>query len=74
MHGCNLGVPGNINTTLKQIKAVEGKPMHLTHIQYHSYDNQGDRNFSPCNVCDVQGNLIGEHHGKAWKRHYGEKV
>ncbi len=35
---------------------------------------QGDRNFSPCNVCDVQGNLIGEHHGKAWKRHYGEKV
>ena len=46
VHGCNLGVPGNINTTLKQIKAVEGKPMHLTHIQYHSYDNQGDRNFS----------------------------
>jgi len=35
---------------------------------------KGDRNFSPCNVCDVQGNLIGEHHGKAWKRHYGEKV
>tara|TARA_B100000315_G_C14574725_1_gene587357 strand:+ start:395 stop:2059 length:1665 start_codon:yes stop_codon:yes gene_type:complete len=46
VHGCNLGVPGNINTTLKQIKAVDGKPMHLTHIQYHSYDNKGDKNFS----------------------------
>ena len=46
VHGCNLGVPGNVNTTIKQIKAVEGKPMHLTHIQYHSYDNKGDRKFS----------------------------
>ena len=46
VHGCNLGVPGNVNTTIKQIKAVEGKPMHLTHIQYHSYDNKGDKKFS----------------------------
>ena len=46
VHGCNLGIPGNVNTTLKQISAVEGKPMHLTHIQYHSYDNKGDKNFS----------------------------
>jgi len=46
VHGCNLGVPGNVKTTLKQISAVEGKPMHLTHIQYHSYSNEGDRNFS----------------------------
>ena len=46
VHGCNLGVPGNVNTTIKQISAVEGKPMHLTHIQYHSYDNKGDRKFS----------------------------
>jgi len=46
VHGCNLGVPGNVNTTIKQINAVEGKPMHLTHIQYHSYDNKGDKKFS----------------------------
>mgnify|MGYP001240953129 FL=1 len=46
VHGCNLGVPGNVNTTIKQISAVEGKPMHLTHIQYHSYDNKGDKKFS----------------------------
>jgi|TARA_B100001093_G_C26806879_1_gene1005885 radical SAM protein with 4Fe4S-binding SPASM domain len=31
---------------------------------------KGDRNFSPCNVCDVKGNLIGKTHGEAWERHY----
>ena len=29
--------------------------------------NNGDREFSPCNVCDVHGTLIGEKHSKAWK-------
>jgi len=28
--------------------------------------NKGDRNFSPCNVCDVHGTLIGKKHSKAW--------
>ena len=37
VHGCNLGVPGNLETTLNTIKAVEGMRMHLTHIQFHSY-------------------------------------
>ena len=35
---------------------------------------KGDRNFSPCSVCDVQGDLIGKHHGAAWEKYYGEKV
>ena len=26
----------------------------------------GDRNFSPCNVCDVKGTLIGKDHSEAW--------
>ena len=42
----NIPTLENIKTTLKQISAVEGQPMHLTHIQYHSYSNEGDRNFS----------------------------
>ena len=46
VHGCNLGVPGNIHTTLQTIKAVEGMRMHLTHVQFHSYGTEGDRNFS----------------------------
>ncbi len=46
VHGCNLGVPGNVDTTLAQIDAVEGLPLHLTHIQFHSYGTEGDRKFS----------------------------
>ncbi len=46
VHGCNLGVPGNLNTTLETIKAVEGMRMHMTHIQFHSYGAEGDRKFS----------------------------
>lgn len=46
VHGCNLGVPGNVNTTLDTIGAAEGLPMHLTHIQFHSYGTEGDRKFS----------------------------
>ena len=46
VHGCNLGVPGNIHTTLQTIKAVEGMRMHLTHVQFHSYGTEGDHNFS----------------------------
>jgi len=46
VHGCNLGVPGNMITTLDTINAVEGMPMHLTHVQFHSYGTEGDQKFS----------------------------
>lgn len=46
VHGCNLGVPGNLGTTLDTIASVEGLPMHLTHIQFHSYGTEGDHKFS----------------------------
>lgn len=46
VHGCNLGVPGNLQTTLDTIHGVEGMPLHLTHIQFHSYGTEGDRKFS----------------------------
>jgi formylmethanofuran dehydrogenase subunit A len=46
VHGCNLGVPGNLDTTLNTIAGLEGLPMHLTHIQFHSYGTEGDRKFS----------------------------
>lgn len=46
VHGCNLGVPGNMETTLRTMQAVEGRRMHLTHIQFHSYGTEGDRRFS----------------------------
>jgi len=46
IHGCNLGVPGNLETTLSTIAALDGLPAHLTHVQFHSYGTEGDRKFS----------------------------
>lgn len=46
VHGNNLGVPGNVETTLNTMAGVEGYPLHLTHIQFHSYGTEGDRKFS----------------------------
>ena len=46
VHGNNLGVPGNVETTLNTMNCVEGYPLHLTHIQFHSFGTEGDRKFS----------------------------
>jgi len=46
VHGSNLGVPGNVDTTLATISAAEGLPIHLTHVQFHAYGTEGDRAFS----------------------------
>lgn len=46
LHCNDLGVPGNVETTLRTIEAVEGVPLHLTHVQFHSYGTEGDRRFS----------------------------
>jgi formylmethanofuran dehydrogenase subunit A len=45
-HCNNLGVPGNIETTLATIAAAEGFPIHITHAQFHCYGTEGDRHFS----------------------------
>ena len=29
---------------------------------------QGDRNFKPCNVCDVEGSLMGKKHAETWDK------
>ena len=46
VHCSNLGVPGNVDSTLATIEAAEGLPIHLTHLQFHSYGSEGDRKFS----------------------------
>jgi len=43
VHCSNLGLPGNVKTTLDTIKAADGLPMHLTHIQFNSYSDEGAR-------------------------------
>ena len=37
IHCNNLGLPGNWTTTLETMKALESRPGHITHIQFHSY-------------------------------------
>lgn len=46
IHGCNLGVPGNVETTAESIRALEGRPGHFTHLQFHAYGTEGDFKFS----------------------------
>jgi formylmethanofuran dehydrogenase subunit A len=46
IHGSNLGVAGNIRSTLETIAALEGLPAHLTHIQFHAYGTEGPKKFS----------------------------
>jgi formylmethanofuran dehydrogenase subunit A len=45
VHCNNLGIPGNVATTLATIEAAQGLPMHLTHIQFHSYSDEGKQGF-----------------------------
>jgi len=46
IHGSNLGVAGNIASTLETIAALEGLPAHLTHVQFHAYGTEGPNKFS----------------------------
>lgn len=46
IHGSNLGVAGNIQSTLDTISALDGLPGHLTHIQFHAYGTEGPKKFS----------------------------
>ncbi len=46
VHCNNLGAAGNYETTLNTMDASDSVPMHLTHIQFHSYGTEGDKKFS----------------------------
>ena len=46
VHASNLGVAGNVASTLATMEAAEGLPLHITHIQFHSYGTEGERKFS----------------------------
>ncbi|MEN9460484.1 MAG: hypothetical protein RIS84_504 [Pseudomonadota bacterium] len=46
IHASNLGVAGNVNSTLATLDALEGLPAHLTHLQFHSYEATGEYGFA----------------------------
>jgi formylmethanofuran dehydrogenase subunit A len=42
VHCNDLGVAGNVATTLASMRAVEGRRAHFTHLQFHAYDAAPD--------------------------------
>ncbi|MBP0615126.1 formylmethanofuran dehydrogenase subunit A [Jiella mangrovi] len=47
VHCNNLGVPGASSDAIEAtIKAAEGDPLHLAHIQFYGYGTEGKRRFS----------------------------
>lgn len=46
VHCNNLGVPGNVETAVATMEAAQGLPMHLAHIQFYGYGQEGERGFS----------------------------
>jgi formylmethanofuran dehydrogenase subunit A len=40
VHCNNLGIPGNVRTTLETMRAVAGRRCHFTHLQFHSYGGE----------------------------------
>lgn len=41
IHCNNLGLPGNVRTTLDTIAALTGRRAHFTHLQFHAYGGDG---------------------------------
>jgi len=46
VHCNNLGMPGNVDTAITTMEAAQGLPMHLAHIQFYGYGNEGGKGFS----------------------------
>jgi len=42
IHCNNLGLPGNSETTLATMAALDGRRAHFTHLQFHSYGKSPD--------------------------------
>jgi len=45
VHCSNLGVAGNIASTMATIDAVEGRRLHLTHAQFHCFGTEGPHGY-----------------------------
>jgi len=46
LHCNNLGVPDSYKSVMATVKALEGRDVHLTHLQFNSYGTSGRRGFS----------------------------
>jgi formylmethanofuran dehydrogenase subunit A len=46
VHCSNLGLAAALDSVIAMIEASEGLPLHLAHIQFYAYGNEGERKFS----------------------------
>lgn len=46
VHCNDLGVPGNVETTLASMAAVAGRRAHFTHLQFHSYGGEPGKSWT----------------------------
>jgi formylmethanofuran dehydrogenase subunit A len=46
VHCNNLGLAAALDSVIATIEAAEGLPLHLAHIQFYAYGEEGDRKFS----------------------------
>jgi formylmethanofuran dehydrogenase subunit A len=46
IHCNNLGMPGNFQTTLHTMEALDGRRAHFTHLQFHSYGKTAEGGWS----------------------------
>lgn len=59
VHCNNLGIAGSIDTILATMEAAEGAPMHLAHVQFYAYGNEGPHGFSSAAARLIEG--LGKH-------------
>ena len=61
IHCNNLGLPGNWQTTLGTMEALEGRRAHLTHIQFHSYGGGPDDQGTFCSRTPRLAEYVNQH-------------
>jgi len=54
LHCNDIGRPGNCRTTLETLRSVEGRRVHLTHLQFHSYGGHGRKD-----LCSAAAEIAG---------------
>jgi formylmethanofuran dehydrogenase subunit A len=65
LHCNNLGVPGNVSTTIETMKLLEGRRAHMAHLQFHAYggDDWGTMRSEAARLAEffnTQGNLTAD--------------
>ena len=61
IHANNLGLPGNWETTLETMRALDGHRGHMTHIQFHSYGGGDSDDTSFCSRVAELADYVNEH-------------